>query len=951
LKNLIGFFPLTLFLAASIASAQVATSEWAWMGGSSTAGSYNYQSGVYGALGTPAPSNIPSSRYFASSWTDNSGNFWLFGGQLFDLQLGTPRWSYLNDLWEFNPTTNEWNWMGGSSSVPAASCSSANCGHSGVYGAPGVFADENAPGSRYQAVTSVGSNGHLWLFGGYGFDANGNLGALNDLWEFDPSTNQWAWMDGSSTIPVNVSCDDCITGQPGFYGELGDASASYIPGARSMASSWTDKNGNFWIFGGSGFDSSGGYGSLNDLWEFNPSTNMWSWISGSSTIGSSDLGQPGVYGIPGVPAAGNIPGGRAGASNWIDSSGNLWLFGGLVPGDSNANDLNDLWQFNPSTSEWTWMSGSSTVGYAGVYGAMGAPAAANIPGSRVWAANWIDPSGNLWLFGGDAYDSNGHWGGLNDLWEFHPSTNEWVWMNGSSALACGNYECTDAGVYGVLGEPAAASAPGGRVGASSWTGSGGALWLFGGWGFDASGSWVYLNDLWEYQPPAATPTFNVPAGSYSATQYVTITDTTPGAIIYYAIDGLPTTSSSVYSTPIAITSTETLQAIAMARDYLPSAAATAKYAVTVETIIPVTTTTGLSASAANLTYGQTLTLTATVKPVSGATPTGMITFYNGSASLGSANLNNNGVAQFWLIPAIGSYSMTASYNGSTTDTSSASAPAIAVSVTATNTTTSVIASPDPAAFGSAVTFTATVKSPALIPVITSAVTPTGSVSFYDGETLLGTANIVSGAAAYSTSSLNAGSHSITATYAGTAEFNSSTSAAVAEIISPADFSLSASPSTQTVYTGESAIYIVTIAPGTGFKLPVTLSCSQLPAETTCKFSPDTVSGGSTTAKLVVQTTAPSQSRTLSARVRLTSLAGLLLLFIPRRSSRFRNGWMLTIFVLLIAGTTISGCGTPGPISFGTPAQDPNITITGIATTGSQTLTHTRAVTLNVRSLF
>ena len=62
----------------------------------------------------------------------------------------------------------------------------------------------------------------LW---GYGFDANGNVGNLNDLWEFNPSTKQWTWMGGSSTVGNR-------RGQPGVYGTSGTPAAGNIPGGR-----------------------------------------------------------------------------------------------------------------------------------------------------------------------------------------------------------------------------------------------------------------------------------------------------------------------------------------------------------------------------------------------------------------------------------------------------------------------------------------------------------------------------------------------------------------------------------------------------------------------------------------------------------------------------------------------------------------------------------------------
>jgi hypothetical protein len=66
------------------------------------------------------------------------------------------------------------------------------------------------------------------------------------------------------------------------------------------------------------------------------------------------------------------------------------------------------------------MGGSQLVDQKGVYGTQGVAAPANIPGARWDAISWTDSSGNFWLFGGDAYDSAGNQGTLNDLWKFTP---------------------------------------------------------------------------------------------------------------------------------------------------------------------------------------------------------------------------------------------------------------------------------------------------------------------------------------------------------------------------------------------------------------------------------------------------------------------------------------------------------------------------------------------------
>jgi trimeric autotransporter adhesin len=68
-----------------------------WMGGSNSLGS-GPPAGVYGKLGTPAPSNQPGSREEGVNWTDKAGNLWLWGGFGFDAYGSA---GYLNDLWVY----------------------------------------------------------------------------------------------------------------------------------------------------------------------------------------------------------------------------------------------------------------------------------------------------------------------------------------------------------------------------------------------------------------------------------------------------------------------------------------------------------------------------------------------------------------------------------------------------------------------------------------------------------------------------------------------------------------------------------------------------------------------------------------------------------------------------------------------------------------------------------
>jgi N-acetylneuraminic acid mutarotase len=444
--------------------------EWTWISGSSTVGAL----GIYGTFGVPSASNVPGSRDAASSWIDSSGDFWLFGGYGY---ASTGPLDSLNDLWMFNPVSGNWTWASGSDTISAVA----------VYGSQGVPATTNVPGARMYAVSWIDKNDKLWLFGGEGVGSNNVSGFLDDLWEFDPIAKTWAWVSGNSA-----------TGTSGIYGNQGIASTGNVPGSRYRAVSWIDSSGDFWLFGGDGVDSTGFPGQLNDLWEFIPSANTWTWISGSSTANVL-----GVYGTQGIPATTNVPGSRRQAVSWIDSSNNLWLFGGSgwnASGSAGGAPLNDLWEFNPTAKTWTWVSGSSTtytangtISAVGVYGTQGIAGQGNTPGGRTNPVSWIDSSANLWLFGGNGYDSTATVGELSDLWEFNPSTSEWTWVSGSNTANA-------IGTYGAQNVSAATNVPGSREYSVSWIDNNGNLWLFGGDGYGSAGSFNLLNDLWRYQP-------------------------------------------------------------------------------------------------------------------------------------------------------------------------------------------------------------------------------------------------------------------------------------------------------------------------------------------------------------------------------------------------------------------------------------------------------------------
>jgi len=287
-----------------------------------------------------------------------------------------------------------------------------------------------------------------------------------------------AWISGSDTID-----------QAGTYGTPGLAAPSNVPGARQRAVSWPDSSGKLWLFGGTGLDSTGTIGHLNDLWKYDPATLEWTWVSGEYTVTRT-----GIYGTKGAADLSNVPGGRDAAVSWLDSSGQLWLFGGHGHDSAGTiGHLNDLWRYDPATLEWTWMSGSDTVYQAGTYGTKGTASSSNVPGGRNAAISWRDSSGKLWLLGGYGNDSAGTIGHLNDLWKFDPATLEWTWVSGNNTV-------NQKGTYGTKGTAASANVPGAREAAVSWRDSSGKLWLLGGYGNDSAGTIGHLNDLWKFDP-------------------------------------------------------------------------------------------------------------------------------------------------------------------------------------------------------------------------------------------------------------------------------------------------------------------------------------------------------------------------------------------------------------------------------------------------------------------
>jgi hypothetical protein len=262
---------------------------------------------------------------------------------------------------------------------------------------------------------------------------------------------------------------------------------------------------------------------------------QWTWMGGDSVYNS--VAQRGNLGVPSVNYN---PGARYEAMTFTDTQNNFWLYGGQLNVSGVAHWYSDLWKYDPSTGEWTWVKGPSAYDVPAVPGTVGVPSSLNNPPAIMAACSWSDPFNNLWIFGGGTNNlwrysiTSNQWtlmkagparfgargvmngannppsrdeatcswqvgetlwlfggrktgnGFLNDLWKFSIISNAWTWMGGDSIV---NVQ----GMYGTRGIPSPNNKPGARSAYCSWY-SNFKLWLFGG------NETYYHNDLWSFDP-------------------------------------------------------------------------------------------------------------------------------------------------------------------------------------------------------------------------------------------------------------------------------------------------------------------------------------------------------------------------------------------------------------------------------------------------------------------
>jgi sugar lactone lactonase YvrE len=327
--------------------------------------------------------------------------------------------------------------------------------------------------------------------------------------------------------------------------------------------------------------------------------------------------------------------------------------------------------------------------------------------------------------------------------------------------------------------------------------------------------------------------------------------------------------------------------------------------------------------------------------LTGTAPTGTITFSTGTQTLCSFTGTMSAAATTCSAASSGlsvaTYPVTFNYSGDTIYAPITATTTLAV--TPQPTTTTIASSATPVVAGTSVTLTSTVNS--ALGVVT-----TGSVTFTDGSTTLGTGTLnSSGVATLSTTSLVVGNQTITATYGATLNFSSSAASLTQAITAPPGaFTIAVTPPSQYIRGAGSVTWQVAVTPSGGFAGPVALTCSGLPSDASCSFAAGTLTITAGTTGTTTMTTAttvgdaslkqPFGGMDLAGNLSCAFLlplqmSGMLLAVFRRRKPRYRRAlkwWLMAAVTFSILG--LSGCNC-----FNTAFKTYTITVTGTSTLG------------------
>jgi len=375
------------------------------------------------------------------------------------------------------------------------------------------------------------------------------------------------------------------------------------------------------------------------------------------------------------------------------------------------------------------------------------------------------------------------------------------------------------------------------------------------------------------------------------------------------------------------------------------ASTSAAYTLTIGTA---TSAVALAVTPTSAPVGSTITFSAKVTS-NGVAPTGTVTFMAGATVIGTPQTLTNGTASLTNSSlAVGTYSITAVYSGDASNSTSTS-PAVTLTVGLIPTNTDLVASAT----------SGTPPQVLLVAVVVGASgpTPTGTITFTTGTTVIGSSALDSNGVASISPNLPNGTFPVVASYGGDASHAPSQSAPVSVTGEPAQFSITVAPATLSMTVAENSTVTVNVTSVGGFTDTVALGCAALPAGVTCTFAKPSVTlsaNGTSTSQLTIDTNSPlsgGPAAMNAGKGRGFSLAGVFLPFsiifgfaffkLRKRSASLLT--MALVAVLSLGALVATGCN-----SFGASTVTPGNYTVEITGTGSQSNTiHYTTLTLNI----
>jgi hypothetical protein len=323
---------------------------------------------IGGIIGQESPTAHPGGRNRMASAVDNNGNIWMFGGLYYEKNVSEIFTK--SDLWMYNTKTRKFTYY------------------------DDYAGSQTKPSERYRARAWFDDANNMWMYGGAVDTPNGSF-SYNDLWMFNTTSKSWIFISGNKN---QAYCKNCSNGS--YPAIAGTGGTQYFPRSRSDYAYWKDSFGNIWIYGG--YAESHGTDEYGDLWKFNPSTKVWTLISGDDALNP--------------PKTAINPGSRNAPYCWVGTDNKLYMTGGLR---QYLYFLRDIWRVNPANGNWEAVNiDNSLINQLPVSSGLRIENSSNIPGASVNTLNHLTTGSHTYMFSGYGMGSNNLLGLTGAMWRY-----------------------------------------------------------------------------------------------------------------------------------------------------------------------------------------------------------------------------------------------------------------------------------------------------------------------------------------------------------------------------------------------------------------------------------------------------------------------------------------------------------------------------------------------------